>query len=510
MSTRPSFASPDPLAAASGLTIPLKITLSDIRLSAFIILVFSKQKGVTLVFRNDPLESLKVSSTFDSIPFVRDYLQKEISGQLRTLLINEVPAIIHRLSLRLFVSEYRAREEDALTRSAEKPRAATTDEPVTDPLASPPQDPVDARGNVLDPAQVAHLTLDAAPESAQSLFSRRNLLRLAALRESNHTLSLFTPRLADVVYRAAPAPVDRQENQSVRPSLRSVTSTGRAPRSHAATPSVSAFSASDSGATQAARPPLNSMDSSFTSTSRLGKPGRKRKHRVVNLRKKKGECGGEDTASVSGESMTATSSSATTSEGFSGSAQGHRERELITPPSSPSMTAHVRRSPSKADALPPSLDNTPRPSARASGVLPQDSKHTPRIPTSTLEPSPLFHPQPEPSPEKSSFAASEHGSQATSRRPPTLSCTASNTTGAALMGNGLSGSASAAASPFLSAPFPYPDSSPGGVLEKAWMMRMAGEIARRVQEQKDAGTGNQGFWDSVREGDEAPPPAYGA
>ena len=74
LSTRPCFATPEPLAAASGLTIPLKITLSDFKLSAFIILVFSKQKGLTLVFRNDPLEALKVSSTFDSIPFVRDYL----------------------------------------------------------------------------------------------------------------------------------------------------------------------------------------------------------------------------------------------------------------------------------------------------------------------------------------------------------------------------------------------------------------------------------------------------
>jgi len=73
LSEKPSFASPQPLAASSGLTIPLQITLSDIRLSGFVILVFSRQKGLTLVFRNDPLESIKVSSTFDSISFVRDY-----------------------------------------------------------------------------------------------------------------------------------------------------------------------------------------------------------------------------------------------------------------------------------------------------------------------------------------------------------------------------------------------------------------------------------------------------
>ncbi|KAG7139677.1 Mitochondrial distribution and morphology protein 34 like [Verticillium longisporum] len=47
--SKPTFTSPQPLAASSGLTIPLSITLSDIKLSAFIILVFSKQKGLTLV-----------------------------------------------------------------------------------------------------------------------------------------------------------------------------------------------------------------------------------------------------------------------------------------------------------------------------------------------------------------------------------------------------------------------------------------------------------------------------
>src|ERR1700760_434054 len=39
LSSKPSFASPNPLAAGSGLTIPLQITLSDIRMSGFVILV---------------------------------------------------------------------------------------------------------------------------------------------------------------------------------------------------------------------------------------------------------------------------------------------------------------------------------------------------------------------------------------------------------------------------------------------------------------------------------------
>src|ERR1700753_1338905 len=118
LSTKPSFASPQPLAAASGLTIPLQITLSDIRLTGFVILVFSRQKGLTIVFRNDPLESLKVSSTFDSIPFVRDYLQKEIEGQLRVLFMEDLPAILHRLSLRLWSPEYAELDDERMEQEA--------------------------------------------------------------------------------------------------------------------------------------------------------------------------------------------------------------------------------------------------------------------------------------------------------------------------------------------------------------------------------------------------------
>jgi distribution and morphology protein 34 len=60
-------------------------------------------------------------------------------------------------------------------------------------------------------------------------------------------------------------------------------------------------------------------------------------------------------------------------------------------------------------------------------------------------------------------------------------------------------------SALLAAPFPYLESSAGGILEQAWMMKMAGEIARRVQDQK---AGDGGFWAGAGR-DEGPPPAYG-
>lgn len=276
--TRPFYASPRPLAAAAGLTIPLQITLSDFRLSAIIILVFSRQKGLTIVFRNDPLESLKVSSTFDSIPFVANYLQEVIEKQLRTLFMDELPAIIHRMSLRLWVPEHKAQEERAL-RAEEN----IQDEPAVDPLASTPQDPVDSTGATLSPQEVAALSLDSHMEN-HSLFSRKNLLRLATLTDSHRTLSLFTPNIRDAVFRAWTGPLERGEV----PGSHSKTTTPALSRSQSYAGSIRTAYTFDTSSQ--IRPALHSHQSSFSAASLGGnrlKPhgNRKRKKRVVNLRK---------------------------------------------------------------------------------------------------------------------------------------------------------------------------------------------------------------------------------
>jgi mitochondrial distribution and morphology protein 34 len=272
--TRASFATPQPLAAATGLTIPLQITLSDFRLSGFIILVFSRQKGLTIVFKDDPLESLKVSSTFDSIPFVANYLQKEIETQLRNLLMDELPAIIHRLSLKFSTPEHKAQEE------GERQMAGNgADEAVVDPLASPPQDPVDSSGNVLSPAEVASLSLDSSVET-QSLFSQKNLIRLATLTDSHRTLSLFTPSIRDAVFRAWTGPLERGE----MPAFQSRAVTPALSRVHSHTGSLSMASTYESSSLS--RPSLYSFPSTGQSVA-LGRHGktRKGKKRVVNLRK---------------------------------------------------------------------------------------------------------------------------------------------------------------------------------------------------------------------------------
>ncbi|WWC73754.1 mitochondrial distribution and morphology protein 34 [Kwoniella pini CBS 10737] len=91
-----------PLLASQPLLVPMTLRLSKLHLRAILILVVSASKGITLVFKNDPLQNVDVSSTFDSIEVIRGYLQQEIEGQLREMFREDLPGIIHRLSQRWF------------------------------------------------------------------------------------------------------------------------------------------------------------------------------------------------------------------------------------------------------------------------------------------------------------------------------------------------------------------------------------------------------------------------
>lgn len=493
MSTKPSFTSPQPLAAASSLTIPLQITLSEIKLSAFIILVFSKQKGLTLVFRNDPLESLKVSSTFDSIPFVREYLQKEIEGQLRTLLMDEVPAIIHRLSLRLWVPEYKARENEELARNAQKP---SSDEKIVDPLANPPQDPVDPAGHILNASQIASLSLDSGSET-HSLFSQKNLLRLGALTDSHRTLSLFTPSIRDAVFRAWAGPTERGESFSGHPPTTPMMPTLSRSRSYnGSTSTTYVFSDNLEGGSHLVRPTLLSSASAATGlglgSNRHGKAhgGRKRKHRVVNLRKK--SVASDELESVSGEgsTMSETGPSASSEHGLPLRSVEEREDEVTTPPRSPERL--------RADRDFVNLD--------PDDVAPALRKFTSRKPTSMeVNGSAPTSSTPLASAEDSSSSSptrtSQHlklaeEQQLQPSQPEMLHESQASSPIAYFNPQ----------SQFPALPFSFLDSPSGGILEQAWMMKMAGEIARRVHDEKVA---KSSLWERA-ECDETPPPAYGS
>jgi distribution and morphology protein 34 len=247
------------------------------------------------VFRNDPLESLKVSSTFDSIQFVRDYLQRTIEQQLRNLMMDELPAIIHRLSLQLWCP-------DQANKGVETPKEETDEEGVN-PLSSPPLDPVDANGNVLDPSAISEISLNGGGET-QSLFSQKNLLRLAALTDSHRTLSLFTPGIRDVVFRAWSGCADR--NDVATPS---VSSPSRVRTNSYTGTTGTTYTFSDTGSTLhgsiSSRPTLTSVNSSMglsVGGNPRSRPGRKKKNRVVNLRKTKSEAVTPESQSEAGTS----------------------------------------------------------------------------------------------------------------------------------------------------------------------------------------------------------------
>ena len=91
----------------------MTLRLSSLSLRAIVVLVVSRQKGITLVFKNDPLESVQVSSSFDGVESVAGYIQREIEGQLREAFRSDLPAIIHRLSQKWLSGEVKTATEDA-------------------------------------------------------------------------------------------------------------------------------------------------------------------------------------------------------------------------------------------------------------------------------------------------------------------------------------------------------------------------------------------------------------
>ncbi|EXJ89167.1 hypothetical protein A1O3_02231 [Capronia epimyces CBS 606.96] len=509
--TRPAFASPQPLAADKGLTIPLQITLSEFRLSAFIILVFSRQKGLTLVFRNDPLESLRVSSTFDSIPFVANFLQREIENQLRGLLMDELPAIIHRLSLRLWVPEYKAREERELG-----PAESFKDEVVVDPLASPPQDPVDSTGAVLTPAEVASLSLDSSVET-QSLFSRKNLIRLATLTDSHRTLSLFTPSIQDAVFRAWTGPMERGEMNG----LHSRATTPALSRTHSYAASLSTTTTYTLDGTSHSRPGLPSFQSTSSGLGlNSGRHGqghrtRKRKKRVVDLRAHP-ETGTPETASEYGLTPDTASVTESTSTGptiFSApaatmSSDPTRGLGLITPPESPVVAKRIGTLQGRSNSALGERsvsEGTPGPVISSAA---EDSAHEAHKSSRARDPDatirvrsrkPVLASLDDDETPRASMFLPDQKERSVSQPAPEARSVQREKSGSPSE----AGPSRPALPNFLS--FVTDSSNAGTIAERAWMMKIASEMAKRYEEERLRGSFGPM---SPRDMEHTPPPAY--
>ena len=98
----------DMLTAHKPLIVPLQLRISCFEVDAIFSLTISQKTGLTLAFKNDPLQNVLVQSTFDETLSVRDMLQTEIEKQLRSVFTNVVPKVLHEYSMR-FAS---GRDED--------------------------------------------------------------------------------------------------------------------------------------------------------------------------------------------------------------------------------------------------------------------------------------------------------------------------------------------------------------------------------------------------------------
>ncbi|KAI9216652.1 hypothetical protein BC828DRAFT_338841, partial [Blastocladiella britannica] len=86
------------VAANLPLIVPLQLKISLLKLSGIASLVVDRAKGITLAFKNDPLEAVRVSSTFDHVSNIRKMLQRQIEDLLRKLFVDDLPALVHSAS----------------------------------------------------------------------------------------------------------------------------------------------------------------------------------------------------------------------------------------------------------------------------------------------------------------------------------------------------------------------------------------------------------------------------
>ena len=124
------------LAAKQPLVVPMLLRLSNFKLNSYVVLVVSKQKGITIVFKTDPLQHVDINSTFDSIAVIQKFIQREIEGQLRQMFREDLPGIIHRLSQQWLKAKVEAPYLSKRT-GPQLPRPLSLHEPVSPSFPSP-------------------------------------------------------------------------------------------------------------------------------------------------------------------------------------------------------------------------------------------------------------------------------------------------------------------------------------------------------------------------------------
>lgn len=250
--------SPPPLpVAAKPLSIPVTLTISELKLKGEVGVVMSRhpgkregRKGVVVVFKGDPVRSVLVRSSVDgAIEGLGEVLQKEIEGRVRGLFEDLVPKAVWGLSL-WGEGEESAHSEMGLG--------------------------IEMGGDAIEEEEEA--TISSIPSTISSTMDTHHL-GLETLKNSYHTLSLFAPPMRDILYRAKPRA--SSPAPTIASSFASISSISPSIYDHF-DPTFHLSPASDCGSTS------SFGDSSCPSESGSAGHPRRRKRRVVDLRVKTG------------------------------------------------------------------------------------------------------------------------------------------------------------------------------------------------------------------------------
>jgi len=134
-----NFIEPNFIVSDCDFDIPLYVTLRSIKMSSIIVVVFSVSKGLTLVFKNEPLESIEVNSTFDKIRPIARFLQEKIETQIGELFREFLPGMLYKFSLeyttKSFYQFHRSLNEE---QDEEEPRVMLKDIDPDSPMSISP------------------------------------------------------------------------------------------------------------------------------------------------------------------------------------------------------------------------------------------------------------------------------------------------------------------------------------------------------------------------------------
>jgi len=86
---------------ASPMVMPLSLKISEVSVKGTVHIKAQDADGkkeLTAYFAEDPLQSVKVESSFDEFAPVRAYLQKEVEGFMRVFFVEDFPKLISQVS----------------------------------------------------------------------------------------------------------------------------------------------------------------------------------------------------------------------------------------------------------------------------------------------------------------------------------------------------------------------------------------------------------------------------